>query len=177
MIARNGRLDLRVSKIGRACYAPGWGLSFVSDASDIVDPIDLAQGEISRSKAAVASAAKDLDQHDRWLKDFLAAEKRDRARYARHLKREQARLRRQLKRQQMARSIRRAVLSVALFVRSVAESFSEGVKYAGRLVWTSAVWISGRTYTLSILLVKLLSFGLSWTWAKARAFAFASVRA
>jgi hypothetical protein len=95
------------------------GVTFVSDASVSLDPIELAQGEISRSKDVVTSVSKDLDQYDRWLKDFVASEKRSRARHARRVKRQQARERRQLARQRLVRSGRRTALSVAVFVRSV----------------------------------------------------------
>jgi hypothetical protein len=150
---------------------------FVSNASDSLDPIDLAKGEISRSKDAVVSAAKDLGEHDRWLKQFIAEEDRKRSRHARYLKREQRRLRRQLKRQQMARSARRAALSVALFMRSVSVALAKGVAYTGHLIWASAVRVVRETYVLAVALLKLLSAGVVWTWAKACAVGLASLKA
>ncbi|MFZ1069524.1 MAG: hypothetical protein WAN73_02685, partial [Methyloceanibacter sp.] len=66
----------------------------MSDASDSLDPIELAQGEISRPKDVVASVTKDLDKYDRWLKDFVASEQRNRARHASWVKRQEAKERR-----------------------------------------------------------------------------------
>ena len=138
----------------------------MSSASDSLDPIELAQGEISRSKDVVASVSKDLDQHDRWLKDFVASEKLSRARHARWVKRQQAKERRRLARQRLARSARRGTLSVAVFIRSVFWSLWKGVAYLGHLIWQSAAWIALSTYALSAFLLKQLSSGISWISAR-----------
>ena len=151
------------------------GLIFVS--SDILDPIELAQGEISRSKDAIASAAKELDQHDRWLKDFIAAEKRNRARHARWIRRKQAAEHFRLKRQRMARSGKRATLYCAVFARSASRSSAKGLAYAGRQIWQCATWVGKNSYAFSVVLLKMLSIGGSWTSTKVRAVALASFRA
>ena len=150
---------------------------FVSGASDILDPIELAQGEISRSKDAIASAAKEPDQHDRWLKDFIAAEKRNRARHARWIRRKQAAEHFRLKRQRMARSGKRATLYCAVFARSASRSSAKGLAYAGRQIWQCATWVGKNTYAFSVVLLKMLSIGGSWTSTKVRAVALASFRA
>jgi hypothetical protein len=149
----------------------------VSSASDILDPIELAQGEISRSKDVIASAAKELDQHDRWLKDFIAAEKRNRARHARWIRRKQATEHFRLKRQRMARSGKRAALYCAVFARSASRSSAKGLAYAGRQIWQCATWVGKNSYALSDVLLKMLSIGASWTSTKVRAVALASFRA
>ncbi|HET7852380.1 MAG TPA: hypothetical protein VFK91_06520, partial [Methyloceanibacter sp.] len=118
----------------------------MSGASDSLDPIELAQGEISRSKDVVASATKELDQYDRWLKDFVASEKRNRARHASWIKRQEAKERRRLARQRMVRSAKRGALSVVVFVRSVWLSFRHGLAYLGHLIWKSAAWIALSAY-------------------------------
>ena len=153
------------------------GVIFVSDASVSRDPIELAQGEISRSKDVVASVSKDLDQYDRWLKDFVASEKRSRVRHASRVKRQQARERRQLARQRLVRSGRRAALSVAVFVRSVFLSLRRGLAHLGHLTWQSAAWIALSTYALSAFLLKRLSSGVSWISARARSVALALLSA
>jgi hypothetical protein len=153
------------------------GVIFVSKVSDSLDPIELAQGEISRSKDVVASVSKDLDQYDRWLKDFVTSEKRSRARHVRWLKRQQAIERRRLARQRMLRSGKRGALSVAVFIRSVLLSLRNGLAYLGRLIWKSAAWVVLSTYAFSALLIKRLSMGVSWITARTRAVVLASLKA
>src|SRR6478672_11474427 len=145
------------------------GDEFVSNPSDALDPIALAQGEISRSKVAIASAAKDLDQHDRGLKDFIATEKRGRARHARRIRRQQAAEHLRLRRQRMARSAKHAALRSAVFVRSVSQSSANGLAYAGRQIWKSARWVGQTGYALSVGLLNVVWVGASRIRARTRA--------
>ena len=67
---------------------------------------------VARSKDVVTTAAEELKDYERWLKDFVASEEQSRKRHARSLKREQARHRRRLKRERRARAGKRAALAV-----------------------------------------------------------------
>ena len=66
------------------------GRIVVSNASDI-NPFELARESVSRSKEAIAAATKDLNDHNRWFKDYLASEKRSRTRHTRWVRRQEAR--------------------------------------------------------------------------------------
>ena len=66
-----GKDSLRGGDIGR---------TFVPDPGGTIEPMEGVKGNVARSKELVASATEDLKQHHRWLKGYLASEKRDRDR-------------------------------------------------------------------------------------------------
>jgi len=76
----------------------------LADAGRDIHADEFAPEVVARSKHVVATAAEELKDYERWLKDFVASEEQSRKRHARSLKREQARHRRQLKRERRARA-------------------------------------------------------------------------
>jgi hypothetical protein len=152
----------------------------VSNASDI-NPFELALGTVSRSNEAIAAATKDLNDHNRWFKDYLAAEKRSRKRHARWVRRQEARQRRRINRQRMARFGSRAALGLAISVRSISRSLLKGatcrLAQLRDLTLISASWVASTAHALSSWLLGLLSISLSWISAKGRALALTLLKA
>ena len=174
----------------------------MSNATDILDPFERAQGDVARSKEVIAAATKDLIDHDRWLKDYLASEERSRKRHALCVRRQHARKRRTINRQRMARSGMRAALRIAISVRSTSRSLLKGATYRlarlRDLTLISASWVTSTTYvfsswllgqrsisltwlgaqgrTLTLISLKAASISLSWIAVRARVFALASLR-
>ena len=60
------------------------GRTFVTDPDGTIEPG--VKGRVARSKDLVATTTEDLKQYHRWLKDYLASEKRDRDRHMRRLR-------------------------------------------------------------------------------------------
>ena len=94
----------------------------MADVDRHIHADEFAPEVVARSKHIVATAAEELKDYERWIKDFVASEEESRKRHARSLKREQARHRRQLKRERRARAGKRAALGVARAVRSASRS-------------------------------------------------------
>ena len=154
---------------------------FVSNATDILDPFERAQGDVARSKEVIAATTKDLIDHDRWLKDYLASEKRSRKRHALYVRCQHARQRRTINRQRMARSGRRAALRLAISVRSTSRSLLKGATYRlarlRDLTLISASWVTSTTYVFSSWLLGQLFISLSWIGAKGRTLTLISLKA
>ncbi len=106
------------------------GTSLAANAGHSLDPEELARGDVSRSKQAIAAAARDLAYHERWLKEHLAAEERSRRQYARVVRREQARERRRSNQRRLARSGTRMVLTLARSSRSIRRSLLDEAAYS-----------------------------------------------
>ncbi|MGC2409571.1 MAG: hypothetical protein WA441_06170 [Methyloceanibacter sp.] len=175
----------------------------MSDAGEITDPIEGVKKTIARSKDLIASATEELNQHNRWLKSYLASEKRDQEKYARWLKRQQVMHRRQLQRQRMIRSCKQFAWACVFFVRSVCLILLKGAisaliylrdlllisaswtglkAYALALAFlraasTASSWIALRTRALALSLLSLLSVSLSWIRVNGHALALALLRA
>ena len=62
------------------------GRTFVTDPDGTIEPVEGVKGRVARSKDLVATTTEDLKQYHRWLKDYLASEKRDRDRHMRRLR-------------------------------------------------------------------------------------------
>ena len=58
----------------------------MTDPDDTIEPVEGVKGNVARSKDLVATTTEDLKQHHRWLKGYLASEKRDRDRHLRRLR-------------------------------------------------------------------------------------------
>jgi hypothetical protein len=58
----------------------------MTGASDVLDPVEAAKDDISRSKRLIASTLDDLTQHHSWLESYH----RDERRRAQRLRREDA---------------------------------------------------------------------------------------
>ena len=133
---------------------------------------EFAPEVVARSKDVVATAAEELKDYERWLKDFVASEEKSRKRHASALKREQARYRRQLKRERTARAVKRAALSFVLSVRSMVRSLWRGlvatIMSVRDATVVGAAWVASATYALAVSVLKTCAAGVSWISAKAR---------
>ena len=133
---------------------------------------------VARSKDVVATAAEELKDYERWLKDFVASEEQSRKRHARSLKREQARHRRRLKRERRARAGKRAALGVARAVRSASRSTVGAIVTAQRrsrdLTMAGAAWSAATSRAIAASTYEGLSLGSAWVSAKWRALTRAS---
>ena len=79
------RRDLRVR--GKELMRGGdIGRTFVPDPDGTIEPMEGVKGRVARSKDLVATTTEDLKQYHRWLKGYLASEKRDRDRHMRRLR-------------------------------------------------------------------------------------------
>ena len=162
-----------------------------------------AKQSVNRSKRFDRSAKEHLEQHQRWLEQYVAQEARDRERHARRLRHLQLRHQRRVRRERVIQWCKQLALAVALFVRSSGLSMLKGVVsaliYLAELLSISASWLGANVYALARLLIKLLavsfswvqgkshdlarstakllSIGLSWSRVKARAFALSLVNA
>ena len=58
----------------------------MTDPDGTIEPVEGVKGRVAQSKDLVATTTEDLKQHHRWLKDYLASEKRDRDRHMRRLR-------------------------------------------------------------------------------------------
>ncbi len=153
----------------------------VSNACDSLDPIELARGDVSRSKDVIAAATEDLAYHDRWLKDYLASEERSRKRQLRLVRRHEARQRRRIISQRFARSARRAAFGLAMSVSSVHRSLLKGTRsrlaQMRNLALISASRLASTIHVFSAWLLGLLFISLSWIGARGRALALLSLKA
>ena len=119
---------------------------------------------------ALASAADDLKEYERWLKDFIASEERGRKRHARSLEREQARYRRRLKRERTTRAGKRAAIGAALSIRSLTRSLLDGLgatmRRSADLTTAGAAWTGAKSRAVAVSSGKRLSLG--WSWANTK---------
>ena len=119
---------------------------------------------VARSKDVVATAAEELQDYERWLKDFVASEEQSRKRHARSLKREQARHRRRQKRERTARAGKRVALGFARAVRSASRSTVGAIVTAQRrsrdLTMAGAAWSAATSRAIAASTYEGLSLGL-----------------
>jgi hypothetical protein len=134
----------------------------------MIEPFDpkvaAARKTINRSKDVEKSAKAELEQHRRWLKNYVAREARDRDRHLRRLELQRLKHERRLKRQHMFQVFRHGALAFGLFARSI------GVLLLNISV-TVAAWTGAKVQAFARLVIKLLSTGLAWLIPKGRAFA------
>lgn len=86
----------------------------MTGASNVLDPVEAAKDDISRSKRLIASTLDDLTQHHSWLESYH----RDERRRAQRLRREDALRRLELRRQRAAWLSRRFALATYAFARA-----------------------------------------------------------
>ena len=58
----------------------------MTDPDGTIEPLEGVKGRVAQSKDLVATTTEDLKHYHRWLKDYLASEKRDRDRHMRRLR-------------------------------------------------------------------------------------------
>jgi len=125
----------------------------MTGASDVLDPVEAAKADISRSKRLIASTLDDLTQHHSWLESYH----RDERRRAQRLRREDALRRLELRRQRAAWLSRRFALATYAFARATAVVLMRN----GRAFLT---WAAPRAHALSRLMMRWISAGASWAW-------------
>ncbi len=125
----------------------------MTGASDVLDPVEAAKDDISRSKRLIASTLDDLTQHHSWLESYH----RDERRRAQRLRREDALRRLELRRQRAAWLSRRFALATYAFARATALVLVQN----GRAFLT---WAAPRAHSLSRLMMRCTSAGASWAW-------------
>ncbi|MGK2923342.1 MAG: hypothetical protein ACSLE4_11265 [Methyloceanibacter sp.] len=125
----------------------------MTGASGVLDPVEAAKDDISRSKRLIASTLDDLTQHHSWLESYH----RDERRRAQRLRREDALRRLELKRQRAAWLSRRLALATYAFARTTTAFLVRN----GRAFLT---WATPRAHALSRLMMRWISAGASWAW-------------
>ena len=133
------------------------GSILVSGASDILDPVEAAQDDISRSKRAIASALDDLSQHHSWLESYH----RDERRRAQRLRRQEALEALELRRQRAAWMLRRFAQTSLAVTRATAV-------FLARNGAAFLAWATPRAQALALLLARELSAALAWSWRTGR---------
>ena len=86
----------------------------MSGASDVLDPVEAAKSDISRSKHLIASTLDDLSEHHSWLESYHRAERQR----AERLRRQEALRRLELRRQRAAWTLRRYAVATYAAVRT-----------------------------------------------------------
>lgn len=125
-------------------------------ASNVLDPVEAAKNDISRSKHLIASTLDDLSQHHSWLEDYHRTERQR----AQRLRRQEAMRRLELRRQRAAWTLRFYAVTTYAATRTAAA-------FAMRHGTALAVWIAPRAQALAWQAQSALSAGLSWSSAKA----------
>jgi hypothetical protein len=125
----------------------------MTGASHVLDPVEAARDDISRSKRLIASTLDDLTQHHSWLESYH----RDERRRAQRLRREDALRRLELRRQRAAWLSRRFAFATYAFARTTAVFLVRN----GRAFLT---WAAPRAHALSRLTMRWVSAGASWAW-------------
>ena len=126
----------------------------MTGASDVLDPVEAAHEDISRSKHLIASTLDDLTQHHSWLENYHREERRR----AQRLAREDALRRLERKRQRAAWLLRRfATTALAVTRTTMAFLMRNGIAFAA--------WAAPRARAHTLTASSLLSAGLSWSWA------------
>ncbi len=129
----------------------------MSGASDILDPVEAAQDDISRSKRAIASALDDLSQHHSWLESYH----RDERRRAQRLRRQEALEALELRRQRAAWMLRRFAQTSLAVTRATAV-------FLARNGAAFLAWATPRAQALALLLARESSAALAWSWRTGR---------
>jgi hypothetical protein len=128
----------------------------VTGRASTIGPVDArlaaSQDAITQAKRFERSAKEELEQHHRWLEDYIAAEARDKARHERRLWLMEVVPRRRLKRQLIVRRSKRT-----------ARKFAQRVHALALLLWQAT------SSTLSFLAQRLVLAG-SWTGRQLRLF-------
>jgi hypothetical protein len=157
------------------------GIARASDAGDVIDPVEAAKQNVTRSKDLAASAADDLKKHRRWMQDALAAEAKNLKKHARWLKRQEAMQQRSLKRRRLLRSCTRSALALVRVARPIARSLWKGglwaLVYLRDLLLIGCTWIALCIRTAALSLLGLLAISASWLGQKTQVLAIATLRA
>ena len=139
---------------------------------DLIDTqIAAATRSVDRLKRFDRAAKEHLEQHQRWLEQYVAQEVREKERHERRLRHLHLRHQRRVGRQRVVQWCKQLALAVALFVRSSGLSMLNGVVsaliYLAELLLISASWLGANIYALARLLTKLLAVSFSWVKRKA----------
>ena len=141
------------------------------DSIDLIDTqIAAANRSVDRLKRFDRAAKEHLEQHQRWLEQYVAQEAREKERHERRLRHLHLRHERRVGRQRVVQWCKQLALAVALFVRSSGLSMLNGVVsaliYLAELLLISASWLGANIYALARLLTKLLAVSFSWGQAQ-----------
>jgi hypothetical protein len=124
----------------------------MSGASNVLDPVEAAKNDISRSKHLIASTLDDLSQHHSWLEDYHRAERRR----AERLRRKEALRRLELRRQRAAWTLRRCAIATYAAARA-ATAFA--IRHGNAFAAWAAPWVQ----LLARQAQSVLSAALSWS--------------
>lgn len=132
----------------------------MAGASNVLDPVEAAHDDISRSKHLIASTLEDLTQHHSWLESYHREERRR----AERLRRQDALRRLALKRQRAAWHARRIAVTVYAATRAaIAFIVTNGAAFA--------IWAAPRARAGGRQAWDLLRAGSSWSWRTGSALA------
>ena len=128
------------------------------DSIDLIDTqIAAANRSVDRLKRFDRAAKEHLEQHQRWLEQYVAQEAREKERHERRLRHLHLRHQRRVGRQRVVQWCKQLALAVALFVRSSGLSMLNGVVsaliYLAELLSISASWLGANVYALARLLI------------------------
>ena len=134
----------------------------MSGASDMLDPVGVAQDDINLSKHLIASTLDELTRHHGWLESYH----RDERRRAQRLRRQEALDRLELRRQRAAWLLRRfaatslaAIRITAIVLAQTAVAF---LRAARKFTLAAAAWTAPRARALAALLLQWLAAAWSW---------------
>jgi hypothetical protein len=134
----------------------------VSGASDMLDPVGVAQDDIDRSKHLIASTLDELTRHHSWLESYH----RDERRRAQRLRRQEALDRLELRRQRAAWLLRRFTVTALAAMRSTAIVLAQTAvafwRAAREFTLAAAAWTAPRAHALAAQLIR--SLAASWSW-------------
>ena len=149
----------------------------MSGASDTLDPIASAERGIAGSKDLMASVARDLGQHQRWLAHYQLAEERR----ERRIRLQELIYRLKLRFRRLLRWSKRLALISLRLARSVATSLARTgarlVADAGRRTMEGVVWLRPRVYALYGTVQRWLTASWVWILSQSRILAGATVSA
>ena len=136
------------------------------DSIDLIDTqVAAANRSVDRLKRFDRAAKEHLEQHQRWLEQYVAQEAREKERHERRLRHLHLRHQRRVGRQRVVQWCKQLAVAVALFVRSSGLSMLNGVVsaliYLAELLLISASWLGANVYALARLLTKLLAVSFS----------------
>lgn len=124
---------------------------------DVLDPVEAARDDITRSKRLIASTLDDLTQHHSWLESYHREERRR----VQRLAREDALRRLERKRQRAAFLLRRFAAATYATARAT-------TLFLVRNGTAFAAWAAPRAYALSRVTLRFLSDVADRTWAETR---------
>lgn len=132
----------------------------MAGASNVLDPVETARDDISRSKHLIASTLEDLTQHHSWLESYHREERRR----AERLRRQDALRRLELKRQRAAWHARRVALKTYAATRTT-------IAFLVRNGTDFTIWAAPRAHAGAREAWRLISAASSRSWRAGHALA------